>query len=111
MAKRIMLVAFTTVVVVFAGMAARRLATFEEPAVDPAWELRPSPDIPDGSLTGRYTGTSTLLFSDGETDWRVDDWFMRFGPLEFLKGKEARHPELQFSTLPRFDEIILFRAS
>jgi L-ascorbate metabolism protein UlaG (beta-lactamase superfamily) len=32
------------------------------------------------------------------------------GPLtfEFLEEMESRHPELQFSTLPRFDEIVLF---
>jgi len=68
-------------------MAARLLTTFEEPAVDPAWALTASPEIPDGSVTVRYTGTSTLLFSDGETDWMVDGWFSRFAPLEFMFSK------------------------
>ena len=60
------------------------LNTFEAPAVDPAWVLSPQAKIPAGSVTVRYTGTSTLLFSDGKTDWMVDGWFTRFSPLEFL---------------------------
>ena len=35
----------------------------------------------------RYSGTATLLFSDGETDWMVDGWFSRPGPLQILLGK------------------------
>jgi L-ascorbate metabolism protein UlaG (beta-lactamase superfamily) len=60
------------------------LTHFEEPAVDPAWALRASTEIPERAVTVRYTGTSTLLFSDGMTHWMVDGWFSRFGPLEFL---------------------------
>jgi hypothetical protein len=37
----------------------------------------------------RFSGTSTLLFSDGETDWMVDAWFSRPGPLRLLLGKIA----------------------
>ena len=50
---------------------------YGEPAVDPAWAVAGSEKIPDGSVTVRYTGTATLLFSDGETQWMTDGWFTR----------------------------------
>ena len=56
------------------------LSTYETPPVDPAWAVEGDRVIPTGSLTVRFTGTSTLLFSDGETAWMVDGWFSRFGP-------------------------------
>lgn len=87
MTKRIMVIGLVAIIVVLAAAAGRLLCTFEEPAVDPAWALTASTNIPDGSVTVRYTGTSTLLFSDGETDWMVDGWFSRFGPLEFMFSK------------------------
>jgi L-ascorbate metabolism protein UlaG (beta-lactamase superfamily) len=37
----------------------------------------------------RFTGTSTLLFSDGATHWMVDGWFSRPGPLRLVLGKIA----------------------
>jgi L-ascorbate metabolism protein UlaG (beta-lactamase superfamily) len=49
--------------------------------------------IPDGAVTVRFSGTSTLLFSDGETRWMVDRWFSRPGPLRLLLGKIG--PDLQ----------------
>ncbi len=87
MTKRIVLFALTALVAVLVGTAARLLTTFEEPAVDPSWRVESSPEIPEGSVTVRYAGTSTLLFSDGATDWMVDGWFTRFGPLEFIFSK------------------------
>ena len=71
------------------GLATFFLTTFEDPAVDPAWALDADPEISEGSVTVRYTGTSTLLFSDGETDWMVDGWFSRFGPLTLALGQIA----------------------
>jgi L-ascorbate metabolism protein UlaG (beta-lactamase superfamily) len=65
------------------------LNTFETPAVDPDWSLAGSARIPDGSVTVRFTGTSTLFFSDGETDWMVDGWFSRPGPLRIALGSIA----------------------
>jgi L-ascorbate metabolism protein UlaG (beta-lactamase superfamily) len=60
--------------------------TYEAPAVDPAWAVPGSARIPPGAVTVRWTGTSTLLFSDGETAWMVDGWFSRPGPLRLLVG-------------------------
>lgn len=71
------------------GLATFMLTTFEDPAVDPAWALDADTEIPAGSVTVRYSGTSTLLFSDGETDWMVDGWFSRFGPLVLALGEIA----------------------
>jgi len=55
--------------------------------VDPAWALSASEDIPDDAVTVRFSGTSTLVFSDGQTQWMVDGWFSRPGPLRLLLGK------------------------
>jgi L-ascorbate metabolism protein UlaG (beta-lactamase superfamily) len=37
-------------------------------------------------VTVRYTGTATLVFSDGETTWMTDGWFSRPKPLRVLFG-------------------------
>jgi len=76
-------------VIVLAGLgtAVFLLNTFEALPVDPEWELTPADPPPPGAISVRFTGTSTLLFSDGETNWMVDGWFTRFGPLAMLGGK------------------------
>jgi len=79
--------------VALAGLAAFLFATTSPPPVDPAWAVEGSREIPSGSLTVRFTGTSTLLFSDGETAWMVDGWFSRFGPRKLFRGKIAPDPE------------------
>jgi len=58
-------------------------------SVAPRWALAGDESIPDDALTVRFTGTSTLLFSDGETAWMVDGWFSRFGPIALLSGEIA----------------------
>jgi L-ascorbate metabolism protein UlaG (beta-lactamase superfamily) len=65
------------------------LGTSAAPPVDPAWALPGSREIAPGSLTVRFTGTSTLLFSDGETSWMVDGWFSRFGAYALFRGEIA----------------------
>jgi L-ascorbate metabolism protein UlaG (beta-lactamase superfamily) len=69
------------------------LLFYKSPPVDPAWAVAGSTDIPPGAVTVRFTGTSTLLFSDGETDWMVDGWFSRPGPFALLYGTVA--PDLE----------------
>ena len=69
------------------------LLFYKSPPVDPAWGMVGSTDIPAGAVTVRFTGTSTLLFSDGETDWMVDGWFSRPGPIPLLFGTIA--PDLE----------------
>lgn len=69
------------------------LLFYKSPPVDPAWAVAGSTDIPPGAVTVRFTGTSTLLFSDGETDWMVDGWFSRPGPFAVLYGTVA--PDLE----------------
>jgi len=68
------------------------LFSYTSPPVDPAWQL-PSTSETDGKVTVRFSGTSTLLFSDGETHWMIDGWFSRPGPLTTLFGKFS--PDLQ----------------
>jgi L-ascorbate metabolism protein UlaG (beta-lactamase superfamily) len=62
------------------------LNTYEPVPVDPAWEVD-SGVGGEGAVTVRFTGTSTLLFDDGETAWMVDGWFSRPGPLRLALGK------------------------
>ncbi len=85
------------VFVLFALLAGMFLAyafsVYEEPPVDPAWALPGSKHIPAGAVTVRFSGTATLLFSDGETQWMTDGWFTRPGPLRLLLGKIG--PDLQ----------------
>tara|TARA_R110001599_G_scaffold353881_1_gene602123 strand:- start:116587 stop:117609 length:1023 start_codon:yes stop_codon:yes gene_type:complete len=69
------------------------LLFYKSAPVDPAWAVAGSTDIPSGAVTVRFTGTSTLLFSDGETDWMVDGWFSRPGPYGLLFGTVA--PDLE----------------
>ncbi len=87
MIKRVLLWGLVSSVLGLAGLGYVFLATYEDPAVDPNWAVEGSSEIPEGSVTVRYTGTSTLLFSDGETDWMVDGWFSRFGPIEITQGQ------------------------
>ena len=65
------------------------LATYDPPPVDPAWAMAGSEDIPPGAVSVRWTGTATLVFSDGETIWMTDGWFSRPGPLALGAGKIA----------------------
>ncbi len=57
------------------------LPIYKEPPVDPAWEVSGEQAIPQGAVTVRFTGTSTLLFSDGQSQWLIDGWFTRVSPV------------------------------
>lgn len=69
------------------------LFSYPAPYVDAKWELPAVTEIPRGAVTVRFSGTSTLLFSDGNTDWMIDGWFTRPGPLTMLLGDVA--PDLE----------------
>jgi L-ascorbate metabolism protein UlaG (beta-lactamase superfamily) len=90
---RALLAGTALIVVVLAVLAAFLFGTSAPPPVDPAWAMEGSRAIAPGSVTVRFTGTSTLLFSDGETAWMVDGWFSRFGPRRLLGGEIAPDPE------------------
>ncbi len=57
--------------------AAVYLFGYPQPPVDPAWQVEAVDEVPDGALSVRFSGTTTLLFDDGETRWMVDGWFSR----------------------------------
>ena len=61
--------------------------SYVEPPVDPAWVSAGSETIPAGAVSVRWTGTSTLLFSDGETSLMIDGWFSRPDPLRLAFGR------------------------
>ncbi len=70
-----------------AAVAYYFLATYAPAPVDPAWAVEGDATVSPGSVTVRFTGTSTLLFDDGATAWMVDGWFSRFGPIALLRGE------------------------
>jgi L-ascorbate metabolism protein UlaG (beta-lactamase superfamily) len=47
------------------------------PPTEPEWEIIPWEEVVAGSITVRFTGSTTLLFDDGETSWMTDGWFSR----------------------------------
>ena len=91
--SRALLVLFVLLVLLSGLFLAYALAVYEDPPVDPEWALPGSKHIPAGAVTVRFSGTATLLFSDGETQWMTDGWFTRPGPLRLLLGKIG--PDLQ----------------
>jgi len=90
---RVLLYLFVLLVILSGLFLAYALSVYEEPPVDPTWALPASESIPPGAVTVRFSGTATLLFSDGETQWMTDGWFTRPGPLRLLLGKIG--PDLQ----------------
>jgi L-ascorbate metabolism protein UlaG (beta-lactamase superfamily) len=84
---------FVLVIILSGLFLAYALSVYEEPPVDPGWAVSGSEHIPPGAVTVRFSGTATLLFSDGETQWMTDGWFTRPGPLRLLAGKIG--PDLQ----------------
>ena len=84
--KRGVLWGLGLLVLIIAGLGLF-LKSYTPAAVDPAWRIEGVSEIPQGAVSVRYTGTSTLLFSDGETSWIVDGWFSRPGLFQLLFGK------------------------
>jgi len=77
------------VILLVAGLLAGSsvyLLGYPGPPVDPAWEVQAPESIPGGALTVRFTGTTTLLFDDGDTQWMVDGWFSRPSLFTMLAG-------------------------
>jgi L-ascorbate metabolism protein UlaG (beta-lactamase superfamily) len=84
---RPLLLTLLLLLVAGAALLTYGLKVYTEPAVDPRWQLSGGDSAADGAVTVRFSGTATLLFSDGETRWMVDGWFSRPGPLRLLFGK------------------------
>lgn len=81
---------FLALVTAIAGGSWLYLFGYSEPPVDPDWQLASiASDPPPGAVTVRFSGTSTLLFSDGATAWMIDGWFTRPGIVQTLFGEIA----------------------
>lgn len=89
MPMRKVIVTMGCLLLLLGGLLGYGLLVYTKPPVDPAWEMVASESVPAGAVTVRFSGTATLLFSDGETNWMVDGWFSRPGPLRLLLGKIA----------------------
>ncbi len=87
--QRALLFVFLLVLIIPGLVLTWLLLMYKDTPVDPTWRLSEAGDIPAGAVTVRFTGTSTLLFSDGDSQWMVDGWFSRPGPLALALGKIA----------------------
>ena len=83
---RALLTVFIALLVVSGLLLAYGLLVYDEPPVEPGWAVNGSEQVPAGAVTVRFSGTATLLFSDGQTRWMTDGWFSRPGPLRVLFG-------------------------
>ncbi|PLW70113.1 MBL fold metallo-hydrolase [Pseudohalioglobus lutimaris] len=81
--------ALCAVLVAFLLLLAWSLNSYAPLPVDPAWRPLPATGAAEAEVTVRFTGTTTLLISDGETAWMIDGWFSRPGPLQLALGKIA----------------------
>ena len=90
---RFVLLALGGALLTLGAVAFYYLGTYETAPVDPAWAVPGSSEIPLGSVTVRYTGTATLVFSDAETTWMTDGWFSRPGPLALFFGEIEPDPD------------------
>ena len=92
--------AITSIVLVFitciVGAIWYLVNVYKDLPVDPAWALPGDTEIPAGAVTVRFSGTSTLLFSDGSSQWMVDGWFSRPGPWQLAFGNIA--PDMEAIT-------------
>ena len=86
---RRLLLSLLLLVGLVAALLAYGLLVYNKPPVDPRWALAGGEPVPDGAVTVRFSGTATLLFSDGETHWMTDGWFSRPGVPRLLLGKIA----------------------
>lgn len=68
------------------------LLGYGAPPVDPGWQAPADAHVPEGAVTVRFAGTSTLLFSDGDTRWMTDGWFTRPGLWQIVRGAVAPDP-------------------
>lgn len=78
---------FVLALVLLLLYGAVRLFSYEQAPVDSTWRAEPAGETPGGTVTVRFSGTTTLLFSDGETTWMTDGWFSRPGLLKVLFGE------------------------
>ena len=84
---RKLIIAAIAAVLLIGGALFLLLNIYKPVPVDPGWAAPGTDNVPPGAVTVRFTGTSTLLFSDGETHWMVDGWFSRPGALQLAVGK------------------------
>jgi L-ascorbate metabolism protein UlaG (beta-lactamase superfamily) len=84
---RFPLAAATIFLLLAFAVTAWRLFSYAPAPVDPGWSVPAAPTVPAGAVTVRFTGTTTLLFSDGQTTWMTDGWFSRPGLLSLLFGE------------------------
>ncbi len=112
--KKVLTIVFSTIFVITA-VYLTYLTGYDKPPVDPAWVVEGDKDIPEGAVTVRYTGTSTLVISDGQSTIITDGWFSRPGIFTALFGKlspdlEAINFGLQQNKVTEADVVFTFHS-
>jgi L-ascorbate metabolism protein UlaG (beta-lactamase superfamily) len=90
--KKVLVVVFS-ILFIFTAAYGTYLTGYEKPPIDPAWVVEGDKDIAKGAVTVRWTGTSTLVISDGDSTIITDGWFSRPGIFTALFGKLS--PDLE----------------
>ena len=62
------------------------LSVSDDLPVSASWLLTRGETAEPDSVTVRFSGTSTLLFSDGENKWMIDGWFSRPSLYQLMAG-------------------------
>jgi L-ascorbate metabolism protein UlaG (beta-lactamase superfamily) len=83
---RVLLGSLVVVITASIGLYHYAINTYTTPPVNPDWQLSAAEQSSEDSISVRFSGTSTLLFDDGETQWMVDGWFSRPTPMQLLLG-------------------------
>jgi len=75
---------FSVLLVISTLTACAGFFGYSDPPLDKDWKVLRSADPEQEAVTVRFSGTSTLLFSDGETTWMTDGWFSRPGGFSLI---------------------------
>jgi len=84
--QRKVITLLTLLMTIIATGLAYIVNVYKAAPVSSAWQLSPGSKMA-GAVTVRYSGTATLLFDDGETQWIVDGWFSRPNTWQLALGK------------------------
>ncbi len=90
--RKILIVVFSIFCIATAGYGIH-LTGYEKPPTDPAWAVKGDENITIGAVSVRWSGTSTLVISDGTSTIITDGWFSRPGLLATIFGKIS--PDLE----------------
>lgn len=84
--KRVLLGSLVAVGAIIISLYHYAISTYTATPVNPEWQVSGVEPSAEDSIRVTFSGTSTLFFDDGETQWMVDGWFSRPSPMQLLMG-------------------------